>query len=136
MKFIDLLNEKWLATLDKIDKNLDVYKNPSTSEAMKILNNSKYKEIRGIIDGKNIYIWDSYLGIHQEISSGIKLKPNTNMIRITFYKETKEIYMEGFEDRRIVYPDKVVKYIYKRLHKMFSPLGKITIRTVRGMEKI
>lgn len=52
--------------LDNIDEitPLIIIKNPNQEELINFLNNTQYKEIRGLIINNDIFIWDSSKAIH------------------------------------------------------------------------
>lgn len=55
---------------------IKVWKNPGQSEFEVVYAKSTYDVMRGIIDGEDVYIWDSMMAIHHEIASYLPVAYN------------------------------------------------------------
>lgn len=72
MRIGDILEEK-LLRVEVGDNTLSVQENPRPSVISAMLQNSKFKNLRGIIHGDSVFWWDSYWGTHEEVSRVLNL---------------------------------------------------------------
>lgn len=66
-----LLTERVHIKFDsKLDpsKEVSVYKNPGYREYIAIKKSSTYSELRGLLIGAAIYVWDANLAMHDQVS--------------------------------------------------------------------
>ena len=65
------------------NQHFDVHKNPGKSELHKLVHNSEAKSLRGIIHGKDVYVWDAMGAYHSHVDDHLKLDSgNKNYIHI------------------------------------------------------
>ncbi len=73
MRFHEItLNEAWDANVSAYDfttspTHVDVYRNPSKAELLKLIQATEYKVLRGLIEGTDLLVWDAYLTTHGDI---------------------------------------------------------------------
>ena len=77
MRFKQFLREKWEATLKSPygdHKPFDVHKNPSKREVQKLVKNSEFGTLRGIVHPNgNAYLWDAAHAIHDDVHTHMKM---------------------------------------------------------------
>ena len=69
---------------------LPIYKNPTKSEFFDIYNHSIEKDIRGLIVNNDIYIWDSYWALHNNIWQLLNIDPNINTCAFLYHDNKLE----------------------------------------------
>ena len=67
-------------------KPLIIIKNPNQEELINFLNNTQYKEIRGLIINNDIFIWDGGKAIHPQVHT-IIIKNNAQTFPVKIYHE-------------------------------------------------
>jgi len=75
----------YLNNVDEI-KPLIIIKNPNQEELINFLNNTQYKEIRGLIINNDIFIWDGGKAIHPQVHT-IIIKNNAQTFPVKIYHE-------------------------------------------------
>jgi len=74
MKISEILNERTLMVqLPSVVKKIPVLLNPTPIEFNLFLANSKYKEIRGMMDENDFYVFDSFFGNHPQVAEELGL---------------------------------------------------------------
>lgn len=83
MKSTDIVIEKIHSKVaSKWDptKEVLIFKNPSNLEMMSIKGKTINGELRGLLVGGAVYIWDADLALHDDISSELALDANSKFI--------------------------------------------------------
>ena len=72
-----------------------IHKNPLRLEFLKLLNDSDFNELKGILNGNVIYIWDANLALHSHVLDLIQEKNNPAMFNI--YSEGRLISTDTYK---------------------------------------
>jgi len=76
--FLRFVAEEWHTAMPSPYKahqgeSIHIYKNPSSHEVAKIVHGSEAKTARGILHGKDAYVWDGMGAIHADVDHHLKL---------------------------------------------------------------
>lgn len=55
---------------------VDVHHNPSPADTAKLLQQSEYGNVRGILSGNDAYLWDASKSLHGEVGHELGLSPD------------------------------------------------------------
>lgn len=95
-------------------KTVKVIINPKEVELVSFWKRSKFQELRGLINGKNLVIWDADDTIHENILDALKfdmgIKGRFEHIFIKVYPDDKVIF---FSTSGFIAPRTIDKYIKK-----------------------
>ena len=69
MKYQELYEKVYFSFPSKYDKSKEVhvFKNPNNPEMNAALSKTKFNELRGLLVGNVVYVWDANLSIHDEV---------------------------------------------------------------------
>lgn len=56
------------------DQEVKVYRNPGQTEFETLMGRAEYGELKGILTGNDIFVWDGDFGVHQVVANAIGLK--------------------------------------------------------------
>ena len=79
---------------------LKVYRNPTRSEINSLCNNSKENQLRGLVIGNNIFVWDAYYSNHSDILDKIaneypSLYDDSLIFYFMVYKFKAHVFISG-----------------------------------------
>jgi len=125
MKAYQIYLENYLTTVkyklpwDEHSNNVEVFKNPSQSEISKILNNSKYKEIRiAYMKDGSILVWDGDAAHKSVFDYNPELKENA-LDTYYFSKNTFRIHKDRYDEYGKTLTKKQQEQILKTLKEYF-----------------
>lgn len=79
ISFKQYLQEKWHSTAPAFYKNspnVEIHKNPSSTELHKMVQGSEAKSVRGILHGDDVYVFDAMHAIHADVADHLGIKPH------------------------------------------------------------
>ncbi len=56
------------------EKTINIFRNVSAANLVQLLATSKMKQVRGLVNGRDIWFWDSFYGTHQEAAVALGIE--------------------------------------------------------------